>query len=1010
MQAKGIIQFFLVLLLLVCASQFLYYIPTNKVEKDAARYGETLAAAAAPENKVAVQRTGRLHYLDSMSSVTIFKSSILGNYTYQELKSKQLALGLDLKGGMSVLLQVDLKDFLIALSGKSTDANFLKAIDQAKAIQSKSQGDYISLFVQEYKKLAGDNKLASIFARNESLKGEINIESTDAQVQSLMRRKANETVDETFKRLRQRIDKLGVVQPNVSLDKARDVIVVELPGIENAERARAFLEKAAKLEFWEVYRVNDTGIAQALTDGDNTMKAIMKGAVDSSGNVKPDTSASTVAGPLFSALSPNGGQLSPAVIGVAEKNKREAVLEMLRRPQIASRFPRDLIFRFGKDPIVDQTGKSSNQYQLYAVKKSAGKDGPALDGERVTDARAQTGDKGSAAFEVSLTMDAAGAAAWGALTTACAQDNKREVAIVLDDEVVSAPTVNGPIMEGRSSIMGNYTAQEAQDFASILQVGKLPAKAEIIQESTVGPSLGEANINASLMSLAVSFLAIMLFMWVYYSTGGLISIIALFANLFFIIGMLTSRGTVLTLPGIAGIVLTMGMAVDANVIIYERIREELAEGKSKLQAIADGFKHSMSAVVDGHVTAFLTSLVLIWKGLGPIKGFGVVLAVGVMFTLFTAVLVSRLIIDWWMARGNDIRFFAKFSEGAFKNIHIDWMKMRKKAYLFSAAIILAGVVSMFVRKPAFEFGVDFLGGYKFEVAFDKKVNPEDLRQAFVKSFEGQSTNVKAVNEDNTFDITTSYLTNESGSNVQEKVISKLFEGVNAVAGGNLDEKKFKAGDISTTHIKSSVKVGPAVADDIRTSSIWTTIFGIVIIGIYILIRFNRWQYSLGIVVAAVHDALITVSLFTLFHGIVPWSMEVNQDFIAALLTIIGYSINDTVIVYDRIREYMRKYTNKPMAQVINDGINSTLSRTIITSLTVLMVTFILFLFGGSAIKGFAFALFVGLLAGTYSSIFIAAPAMMDFSKNLDLSEYKEEVTEGAAATAAKAKKKATEKV
>ena len=1005
MQAKGIIQFFLVLLLLVCASQFLYYIPTNKVEKDALSRAQAAAALASPENKVAVEKATRIAYLDSMSSETIFKSSILGNYTYQELKGKQLALGLDLKGGMSVLLQVDLKDFLIALSGKSQDPNFLKALDAAKLIQSEKQGDFISLFVQEYKKLAGDNKLAAIFARNESLKGQINIESTDAQVQSLMRLKANETVDETHKRLTQRIDKLGVVQPNISLDKARDIIVVELPGIENPERAEAFLTSAAQLEFWEVYRVSDNGIAQALTDADNTLKAMAKGMVDSSGNVKPDTSSSTVAGPLFSVLSPNGGQMSPAVIGVAEKNKRAIIDTMLRQPQIASKFPRDLIFRWSKDPLPNPTGKSTNQYTLYAVKKSAGKDGPALDGERVTDARAQTGDKGSAAYEVSLTMDAQGAAAWGALTTACAADNKREVAIVLDNEVVSAPTVNGPIMEGRSSITGNYTAQEAQDFASILEVGKLPARTQIVQKSTVGPSLGEANIKASFWSLGISFLAIMLFMGVYYSTGGIISIIALFANLFFIIGMLTSRGTVLTLPGIAGIVLTMGMAVDANVIIYERIREELAEGKTMAQAIADGFKHSMSAVVDGHVTAFLTSLVLIWKGLGPIKGFGFVLAVGVVFTLFTAVLVSRLIIDWWVGRGNDIRFFAKFSEGAFKNINYDWMKMRKKAYLVSAIIIGAGIVSAIVRKPAFEFGVDFLGGYKFEVAFDKKVNPEDLRQAFAKSFEGQSTNVKAVNEDNTFDITTSYLTNESGSDVQEKVVSKLFEGVNVVAGGGLNEKKFRAGDISTTHIKSSVKVGPAVADDIRTSSIWTTIFGILIIGAYILIRFNRWQYSLGIVIAAVHDALITVSLFTLFHGIVPWSMEINQDFIAALLTIIGYSINDTVIVYDRIREYMRKYTNKPMSQVINDGINSTLSRTIITSLTVLLVTFILFLFGGSAIKGFAFALFVGLLAGTYSSIFIAAPVMMDFSKNLDLSEYKEEITEGVS----KAKKKLVEK-
>ena len=989
MQSKGIVKFFLVLLLLICAGQFIYYIPTMRVEREANAYAKNVSAAALGDKPTA-ERLARSHYLDSMSSEKIFSNRFLGSYTYQDLKSKQLALGLDLKGGMSVLLQVDLKDFLLALSGNNEDANFKKAIEDATKLQTQSQGDFISLFVQEYKKLAGDGKLASIFARNESLKGQINIESSDAQVQELIRRKGNETVKETFERLKSRIDKLGVVQPNVSLDAGRDIIIVELPGIDNPERARNFLQRAAKLEFWEVYRINDPQLGNALVDADKTLKALQEGKVDTSA-VK-DT-ASLVAGPLFSVLSPNGGNLSPAVVGITEKNKLELVMKYLQQPEIASKFPREMVFKWSKDPIKDATGKSSGAYELYAVKKSAGKDGPALDGERVTEARAQSSDtKGGGGVEVSLQMDNTGAAQWAALTTLCAQDNNREVAIVLDDEVVSAPRVINPITGGRSSITGSYTVQEAQDLASILQVGKLPAKAEIIQENVVGPSLGAENINNSLMALGLSFLSILLFMSIYYSTGGLISIVALFLNLFLIIGALTSYGTVLTLPGIAGIVLTMGMAVDANVIIYERIREELAEGKSTAQAISDGFKHSMSAVIDGHLTAFLTSVVLIWKGIGPIKGFGVVLAIGVVFTLFTAILISRLIVDWWVGKGKEIRFFAKFSEGAFKNIHWDWMVLRKKAYLASAVIILAGAVSFFVR--GFELGVDFKGGYKFEVAADQKISVDQLRDALTKSFEGQSTIVKAVNSDNTFDVTTSYMITEKGDGVQEKVTQKLFDGINSLSGGKLDYEKFKNHDANSTHIKSSVKVGPTVADDIKSSSLWTTIFGILIIGIYILIRFNRWQYSLGIVIAAVHDVLITCSIFTLFHGIVPWSMEINQDFIAALLTIVGYSINDTVIVYDRIREYMRKYTQKPMASVINDGINSTLSRTIITSLTVLMVTFILFIVGGAGIKGFAFALFVGLLAGTYSSIFIAAPVMMDFSKNLELSEYRSETTEG----------------
>ncbi len=987
MQSKGIVKFFLVLLLLICAGQFIYYIPTNRVEKEAEAYAKKMAATEMGD-KVSAERIARSHYLDSMSSVKVFSVPLIGSYTYQELKARQLALGLDLKGGMSVLLQVDLKDFLRALSGNSTDANFTQAIAQAQKAQTESQGDFITLFVQEYKKIAGDGKLASIFARNETLKGQINLESSDAQVQALLRTKANETVKETNQRLKSRIDKLGVVQPNISLDAGRDIIIVELPGIENPERARSFLTKAAKLEFWEVYRISDPQLGNTLVDADNTLKALQAGKPDSL--MKKDSAAAMTAGPLFSVLSPNGGNMSPAVVGIAEKNKREIVMKYLTQPEIASKFPRDMIFAWGKDAIKDATGKSTGAYDLYAVKKSAGKDGPALDGERVTNARVQT-DDGGGGVGVSLQMDNAGAAQWAALTTQCARDNNREVAILLDNEVVSAPRVINPITGGNSSITGSYTVQEAQDLASILQVGKLPAKAEIIQENVVGPTLGAENIRNSVMALALSFLSILLFMSIYYSTGGLISIIALFLNLFLIIGALTSYGTVMTLPGIAGIVLTMGMAVDANVIIYERIREELAEGKSTAQAISDGFKHSMSAVIDGHLTAFLTSVVLIWKGIGPIKGFGVVLAIGVVFTLFTAILVSRLMVDYWTGKGKDIRFFAKFSEGAFKGINWDWMVLRKKAYLFSTAIILAGVVSFFVR--GFELGVDFKGGYKFEVATDQKISIDQMRDALTKSFEGQSTIVKAVNTDNTYDITTSYLITEKGDDVQEKVIQKLFEGINGVSGGKLDYEKFKNHDVNATHIKSSVKVGPTVADDIKTSSIWTTFFGILIIGVYILFRFSRWQYALGIVIAAVHDVLITCSIFTILHGFVPWSMEINQDFIAALLTIVGYSINDTVIVYDRIREYMRKYTQKPMAQVINDGINSTLSRTIITSLTVLMVTFILFIVGGAGIKGFAFALFVGLLAGTYSSIFVAAPVMMDFSKNLDLSEYQSTTTE-----------------
>lgn len=997
-QAKGLVKFFLVLLLVICAGQFVYYFPTNRVEKDADTYGYAKAGLAKQEDYNAVFREARSKYLDSMSSVVVLEpfNGIFGKYTYQQCKSKQLALGLDLKGGMSVLLQVNLKDFIRGMSGNSADANFAKAIETATKRQQESQGNFVAIFTEEYRKAAGDGKMAAMFADNEALKSlGITYSSSDAAVESALRAKANETVKETYKLLQLRIDKMGVVQPNISLDAARDIIVVELPGIDNPQRAREFLVGTAKLEFWETYRNSDPGVLDGFVAADAALKAAAENR--SLDDVQKDTSA-IGRGPLLSALqlnatSPEQGGMAPVTIGIAEKNKRALISELLKQDVVRTKFPADLVFAWSKDEIEGNDGKKTGLYELHALRKTAGKDGAAIEGDVVTNASPQV-PQGGGRWTVSLAMNPTGSAAWGNLTTRYAQDNKRSVAVVLDSAVVSAPSVNEPIMGGNTQISGNFDAQSAGDLAGILQIGKLPAKPEIIQESTVGPSLGAENIRNSIMALAISFLSILLFMSIYYSTGGLISIVALFINLFFIIGALTSYGTVLTLPGIAGIVLTMGMAVDANVIIYERIREELAEGKSTANAITEGFKHSMSAVVDGHLTAFITSLVLIWQGIGPIKGFGVVLAIGVIFTLFTAIFVSRLIVDWAMAKGYNIRFFAEFSQGAFKGINWDWMKLRKKAYIFSAALIVAGIVSMIVRKPAFEFGVDFTGGYKFEVAFDNKVDADKLRSELTAAFNNESTVVKAVNSDNTFDITTSYLSKETGDDVQERVIQKLHEGITKVTGSNLDYAKFKNHDASTTHIKSSSKVGPTVADDIRKSSIWTTLLGVLAIGLYIFVRFNRWQYSLGVVIAALHDALLTVALFTLLHGFVPWSMEINQDFIAALLTIVGYSINDTVIVYDRIREYMRKYTNKPMAEVINEAINSTLSRTIITSLTVLMVTLILFLVGGAGIKGFAFALFVGLLAGTYSSIFIAAPVMMDFSRNLDLSEYKPENTEG----------------
>ena len=995
------------MLLIVCVWQFTFYFPTNKVENNADKFAQKAAMLASPENKDAVLKSARASYLDSMSSENVFNVPLVGKYTYQELKSKQLALGLDLKGGMSVLLHVDLKDFLKSLSGNSTDPNFTKAFESASALQKQSQSDFIQLFVQEYEKVAGTGKLAALFSRSESIKNNITLESSDAQVQSIIRQKADETVGETYERLKTRIDKLGVVQPNVSLDKARDIIVVELPGIENPERARKFLEASANLEFWEVYRISDPVIVQGLQDADNVLKAVQLG--QSADSVKSgDSTKNGIRGPLFTVLSPNANNFAPSVIGTTDKNKRDQVTQMLSNPAVQAKFPRDIVFSWSKDPIKDKDGKSLNIYELYALRKTAGKDGPALNGEVVTDAKAVPREKGGGDYEISLAMNPAGATAWGQLTTRCANDNQREVAIVLDSNVVSAPSVRTPILEGHSSISGSYGAQDAKDMASMLQVGKLPAHTEIIQENTVGPTLGAENIRASFLSLTIAFLSILVFMAIYYSTGGVISIIALFANLFFIIGMLTSKGTVLTLPGIAGIVLTMGMAVDANVIIYERIREEINAGKTMLEAVSVGFKKSFSAILDGNATAFIAAVVLAVFGLGPIKGFGTVLWIGIVFTLFTAFLLTHIIVDYWIARGWKIKFFAPFSERAFKNINVDWMKLRKIAYIGSTLFILAGLGAYLSR--GFELGVDFKGGYSYNVQFDKNINVDQLRSSLKTAFDNAEPVVKAVSNSRTYNITTSYLVNDQSSAAQKQVTSRLFEVINKdIDGGSLNEENFTRGVATGTHIVSSTKVGPTVADDIKKSSLIAGILGLLGIGLYIVVRFKRWQYSVGAIIATLHDALITLSVFAIFHGILPFSLEIDQALIAAVLTILGYSINDTVIVYDRIREYMQTVTNKPMPQVINDAVNSVFSRTIITSFIMVMVLLILFIFGGSSIRGFAFALLIGIIAGTYSSVFIAAPIMMDLSKKLDLSDVKTVTTTPAKPSATAQKARATAK-
>jgi SecD/SecF fusion protein len=1006
MQGKGLIKWFLILIALVCVLQFIYFIPTNRVEADAAAYAEKIGGS---DTKSAAFKIARAKYLDSMSTEEIFSIPLIKKYTYNELKQQQLALGLDLKGGMSAVLQVDLEDFLKSLAGKNqTNTEFTKALANAKEKMKTSQSDYITLFSQEFRAIAGDNKMNRIFGKAEAL-GSISNTTDDGTITRLLRTKANETVNTTFDRLKKRIDKLGVTQPNISLDASRDLIVVEMPGIDNPQRARDFLSTSAKLEFWETFRNNDAGIAAAFQAADAKSKSTAPAApidststapikvdsvatpvYDSLGNVIDTVMKAATATDIASPASASGALLSAltlvpkpgsVIIGQATKGKMGTINGILDRPDVKALFPANSKFMWSDKPSVNAEGITTNLYDLYLIKKQGDSDVAQLDGDVVTSAT-QTLDPNTGKVEVILRMNAQGAKTWGNMTTKASNDGNREIAISLDNEIISAPSVRQPITGGVSSITGNYTVEEAIDFAGILEVGKLPAKPQIIQENTVGPSLGAENISKSLKALSIGFLIVIATMIFYYGGAGIVSILALLLNVFLIFGTLSSLGTVLTLPGIAGIVLTIGMAVDANVIIFERIKEELRDGKSVKDAVADGFYHSYSSIIDANVTTLITAMILAYFGLGPVRGFAVVLIIGVLSSMFTAVLVTRMMIEWWLNRGKTLSFWNASTKESFAHINVDWIKLRKPMYIASAVLTLIGVVSIFTK--GFDLGVEYQGGYSYNVQFaGTPPNADQLREGLTAPF-GISPVVKAVDNDNTFNITTSYLVNDNAQDAGDQVLAKLHEGINQVTKGNVsidDFKNAETGD-DKTHIVTSTKVGPVIADDLKQTSMIAVVLALLAIFIYILMRFNKWQYSVGAIISLMHDTLMVIGIFSLLKGLVGFTLEVDQAFIAAILTVIGYSINDTVIVYDRIRENVGLYPTKSNAEIINSAINSTLSRTTLTSFTTWIVIFILFIFGGDSIKGFAFALTIGLLVGTYSSIFIASPIVYDLTDDL----------------------------
>jgi SecD/SecF fusion protein len=979
MQNKSFISLFALVFAIVCLYQLSFTWIAQGVEKDAVEYsnGDEFKEKA---------------YLDSISSEPIYNIGVK-NYTYNECKSREINLGLDLKGGMNVTLEVSVVDVIRAMSNYNKDEAFNSAINLAVNKQLDSQDDFVTLFAQSFTELNPEGKLASIFYTPE-LKDKINSTSTNDEVMGVIRTEVEDAIDRSFNILRSRIDRFGVSQPNIQRLEGSGRILVELPGVKDPERVRKLLQGTAQLEFWETYenaeilgaidQINtflksQVELEDTIADSEEIVENtefeedfnsdLSIDELSTNSEASSDTAAMTAEqfsreNPLYAVLFPNLNQSNQPnegpVCGISSVKDTAAVNAFLKMDEVKNILPRDVRFSWTVKPY-DPEGKF---VQLVALRVTSRDGKAAMEGDVVTDARTDFGQFNGSP-EVSMAMNAEGARMWKRLT---ADNIGKSVAIVLDDYVYSFPTVQSEISGGRSQITGNFTINEANDLSNILKSGKLPAPARIIEEAIVGPSLGQEAIDSGLRSFIIALSIVLLYMMFYYSFAGLVSNIALLANLFFVFGVLSSLGAVLTLPGIAGIVLTIGMSVDANVLIYERIREELMNGKGLKLAVSDGYKNAYSSIIDANVTTLLTGIVLYIFGSGPIKGFATTLVIGILTSLFSAIFLTRLIFHWRLEKKGVASFDNSITRGAFKNTAIDFIGKRKIFYGISSLIILIGIGSLITKK--LNYGVDFKGGRTFVVRFDEPVDNEAIRNSLANYFIDDSglkmyPEVKTFGDNNQVKITTKYL-------IDSKELS-----ADAIVSGKLDDGLVSIGDYE---VMSSQKVGPTIADDIKVSALWSIMFSLLIIFLYILLRFRKWQFSLGAVAAVFHDVLIVLSIFSLFYGVLPFSLEIDQAFIAALLTIIGYSLNDTVVVFDRIREHMNIFKKKEFNSLVNNALNSTLSRTVNTSLTTFFVLLVIFLFGGEVIRGFMFALMVGVIVGTYSSLFVASPIMVDTVK------------------------------
>ena len=986
MQNKGLISALAIALTLVCVYQLSFTVASYKVKKEAREY------AAGDLNK-------EVAYIDSIASLPKDQWGFLGN-TYKEVQSKELNLGLDLKGGMNVVLEISVDDIIRALSNYSTDKTFNDALALAKKKQlAGSNEDYIILFVRSFEETDPNARLAAVFGTVE-LKDRINFNSTNEDVQKVLEDETNAAIDNAFNVLRNRIDRFGVVQPNISQLQPRGRILVELPGVKDPQRVRDLLQGTANLEFWETYEnsevigylmqandylksiqvtetvasVTDTVAAQGAAAAEDTTATGDRSLLDM---VSSDTAAAAEAStleeftrqnPLFGVLRPNVGQdgqpVPGSLIGFTAGKDTAKVNAYFAMNQLKALFPRELRFYWSQNPYkYDETG---TLYELHAIKITT-RDGRApLTGDVVTGARPSTGVTGSD-IKVDFSMNGEGAKTWQRMT----RDNiGRCIAVVLDDYVRSYPRVQNEIAGGNTEITGDFTLEEAEDLANILKSGKMPAPARIIQDTVVGPSLGKEAINNGMKSFIIAFIIVLFYMVFYYSrSAGLVADVAMTVNLFFMMGVLVSLNAVLTLPGIAGIVLTIGMSVDANVLIFERIKEELRGGKGVKQAIADGYKGASSAIIDSNLTTLVTGVILYYFGTGPIKGFASTLVIGIITSLFSAVLISRLIYEWLLKKNMNLKFSAPYTQNFMTNMKIDFMGIRKYGYIFSIALTILSIVTLSTK--GLSKGIDFTGGRTYIVRFEQPVNTSEIANLLSDEL-GSDPVVVTFGSDNQVKISTKYKVEDPSATAE--VNSLIYNGLKDLVPG-VDQTTF-----INEYIVSSETVGPTIAKDQASKAIWAIGLALVGMFLYIFIRFRKWQYGVGSVVALAHDVIIVLGLYSILQGIMPFSMDIDQAFIAAILTVVGYSLNDTVVIFDRIREYLPIYRKRPTKEVYNMALNSTLARTLNTGMATIFVLIVIFIFGGEVIRGFIFALLFGIVFGTYSSLFVSTPVLYETTR------------------------------